>query len=156
MSIRLASYTILVRSYPRSTLAGANFSSPRWRQSTAFREFGGPNEATLAASVALTKSFDDGEGLLHDHHERGFSAGNPALARSIRNRFPYLVRSNHLQVELLKRYRAGDSAQKVHRGIHLTINGLAAGLRNSRATVRIQITFSNLIKSDLIRLEKVI
>jgi phosphoenolpyruvate carboxylase len=61
----------------------------------------------------------------------GFLAGNPALARSIRNRFPYLDPLNHLQVELLKRYRAGDSAEKVHRGIHLTINGLAAGLRNS-------------------------
>ncbi len=47
------------------------------------------------------------------------------------NRFPYLDPLNHLQVELLKRYRAGDSADKVHRGIHLTINGLAAGLRNS-------------------------
>ncbi len=61
----------------------------------------------------------------------GFLATNPALARSIRNRFPYLDPLNHLQVELLKRYRAGDSAAKVHRGIHLTINGLAAGLRNS-------------------------
>ena len=61
----------------------------------------------------------------------GFLASNPALARSIRNRFPYLDPLNHLQVELLKRYRAGDSAAKVHRGIHLTINGLAAGLRNS-------------------------
>ena len=61
----------------------------------------------------------------------GFLAGNPALARSIRNRFPYLDPLNHLQVELLKRYRAGDSAPRVHRGIHLTINGLAAGLRNS-------------------------
>jgi len=61
----------------------------------------------------------------------GLLETNPSLARSIRNRFPYLDPLNHLQVELLKRYRAGDSAQKVHRGIHLTINGLAAGLRNS-------------------------
>ena len=61
----------------------------------------------------------------------GFLENNPSLARSIRNRFPYLDPLNHLQVELLKRYRAGDSAEKVHRGIHLTINGLAAGLRNS-------------------------
>ncbi|HEX4943306.1 MAG TPA: phosphoenolpyruvate carboxylase, partial [Usitatibacteraceae bacterium] len=60
-----------------------------------------------------------------------FLVTNPSLARSIRNRFPYLDPLNHLQVELLKRYRAGDSADKVHRGIHLTINGLAAGLRNS-------------------------
>jgi len=36
-----------------------------------------------------------------------FLAGNPALARSIRNRFPYLDPLNHLQLELLKRYRAG-------------------------------------------------
>jgi phosphoenolpyruvate carboxylase len=61
----------------------------------------------------------------------GFLETNPALARSIRNRFPYLDPLNHLQVELLKRYRAGDSEERVHRGIHLTINGLAAGLRNS-------------------------
>ncbi|MGH9650501.1 MAG: phosphoenolpyruvate carboxylase, partial [Terriglobales bacterium] len=61
----------------------------------------------------------------------GFLESNPALARSIRNRFPYLDPLNHLQVELLKRYRAGEAEEKVKRGIHLTINGLAAGLRNS-------------------------
>jgi phosphoenolpyruvate carboxylase len=62
---------------------------------------------------------------------RGFLETNPTLARSIRNRFPYLDPLNHVQVELLKRYRAGDSEDRVKRGIHLTINGLAAGLRNS-------------------------
>jgi phosphoenolpyruvate carboxylase len=56
---------------------------------------------------------------------------NPVLARSIRNRFPYLDPLNHLQVELLRRYRAGQSEVRIKRGIHLTINGLAAGLRNS-------------------------
>ncbi len=56
---------------------------------------------------------------------------NPTLARSIRNRFPYLDPLNHLQVELLRRYRAGQSDERTRRGIHLTINGLAAGLRNS-------------------------
>jgi phosphoenolpyruvate carboxylase len=56
---------------------------------------------------------------------------NPLLARSIRNRFPYLDPLNHMQIELLKRYRAGDTDQDVVTGIHLTINGLAAGLRNS-------------------------
>ncbi|WP_201839840.1 phosphoenolpyruvate carboxylase [Microvirga zambiensis] len=56
---------------------------------------------------------------------------NPFLARSIRNRFPYLDPLNHLQVELLKRHRAGDLDEKVLEGIHLTINGIAAGLRNS-------------------------
>ncbi|HRE15153.1 MAG TPA: phosphoenolpyruvate carboxylase, partial [Usitatibacteraceae bacterium] len=62
---------------------------------------------------------------------RGFLETNPTLARSIRNRFPYLDPLNHLQVELLKRYRAGDAEERVNRGIHLSINGLAAGLRNS-------------------------
>src|SRR5206468_7752634 len=60
-----------------------------------------------------------------------FLAANPALARSIRNRFPYLDPLNHLQLALLKRHRAGDGDERVKRGIHLSINGLAAGLRNS-------------------------
>jgi phosphoenolpyruvate carboxylase len=56
---------------------------------------------------------------------------NPLLGRSIRNRFPYLDPLNHMQVELLKRYRAGEADEDVATGIRLTINGLAAGLRNS-------------------------
>ena len=56
---------------------------------------------------------------------------NPLLARSIRHRFPYLDPLNHLQLELLRRYRGGDSDEAVTLGIHLTINGIAAGLRNS-------------------------
>jgi len=56
---------------------------------------------------------------------------NPSLARSLRNRFPYIDPLNHMQVELLRRYRAGDADDDVVTGIHLTINGIAAGLRNS-------------------------
>ena len=56
---------------------------------------------------------------------------NPLLARSIRNRFPYLDPLNHIQVELLSRYRSGDPEERIRQGIHLTINGIAAGLRNS-------------------------
>ncbi len=58
-------------------------------------------------------------------------ADNPTLARSIRNRFPYLDPLNHLQVELIRRYRAGDTDERLKRAIHLTINGVSAGLRNS-------------------------
>jgi phosphoenolpyruvate carboxylase len=58
-------------------------------------------------------------------------ADNPTLARSIRNRFPYLDPLNHVQVELLRRYRSGEREERILRMIHLTINGLAAGLRNS-------------------------
>ena len=57
--------------------------------------------------------------------------GNPLLARSIRNRFPYIDPLNHVQIELLRRHRAGDSDPERGAGIHLSINGIAAGLRNS-------------------------
>jgi phosphoenolpyruvate carboxylase len=56
---------------------------------------------------------------------------NPELSRSIRNRVPYIDPLNHLQVELLKRYRSGRKGERIERGIHLSINGIAAGLRNS-------------------------
>jgi phosphoenolpyruvate carboxylase len=57
---------------------------------------------------------------------------SPELARSIRARLPYVDPLNHLQVELISRHRAGrDHAERVQRGIQLTINGIAAGLRNS-------------------------
>jgi phosphoenolpyruvate carboxylase len=58
-------------------------------------------------------------------------ADNPALARSIEHRFPYIDPLHHLQVELIRRYRAGSQAEKVKRGIHISINGIAAGLRNT-------------------------
>jgi phosphoenolpyruvate carboxylase len=56
---------------------------------------------------------------------------NPLLARSIKNRFPYLDPLNHVQIELLKRHRSGGTDERVVQAIHLTINGIAAGLRNS-------------------------
>jgi len=60
---------------------------------------------------------------------------NPALARSIAHRFPYLDPLNHLQVELLRRYRnrreGTAGVERLQRGIHLSINGIAAGLRNT-------------------------
>ena len=58
-------------------------------------------------------------------------AKNPALARSIRNRFPYIDPVHHLQIELVRRYRAGKHDERVQRGIHIAINGIAAGLRNT-------------------------
>jgi phosphoenolpyruvate carboxylase len=56
---------------------------------------------------------------------------NPQLADSIKNRLPYLDPLNHLQVELIKRYREGNLDERIKLGIHLTINGIAAGLRNT-------------------------
>jgi phosphoenolpyruvate carboxylase len=63
-------------------------------------------------------------------------ADNPLLARSMANRFPYMDPLNHLQIALLQRHRelmtSGAPVDEfVRRGIHITINGIAAGLRNS-------------------------
>ncbi|MFD2091789.1 phosphoenolpyruvate carboxylase [Blastococcus deserti] len=58
-------------------------------------------------------------------------ADNPSLARSIRNRFPYLEPLHHLQVEMLRRRRGGDDDALTRRNIQLTINGIATALRNS-------------------------
>jgi phosphoenolpyruvate carboxylase len=62
-------------------------------------------------------------------------ADNPSLARSIRNRFPYLEPLHHLQVEMLRRRRGGedspDDEELTRRNIQLTINGIATALRNS-------------------------
>jgi len=71
------------------------------------------------------------EMLLAITGQEGLLDQNPLLARSIKNRFPYLDPLNHVQIELLKRHRAGDTDEGVVQAIHLTINGIAAGLRNS-------------------------
>ncbi len=63
--------------------------------------------------------------------EKTLLAGNAALQRSIRHRFPYIDPLHHLQVELVRRYREGQADERVQRGIHISINGIAAGLRNT-------------------------
>ena len=75
-------------------------------------------QSSIAALLAITG-------------EKELLALNPLLKRSIRNRFPYLDPVNHIQIELLRRHRSGETDERVQRGIHLTINGVAAGLRNS-------------------------
>ncbi|MEO7775551.1 MAG: phosphoenolpyruvate carboxylase [Steroidobacteraceae bacterium] len=56
---------------------------------------------------------------------------NPALDASIRLRLPYIEPLNLLQVELLKRHRAGETDARVQEGIQLSINAVATALRNS-------------------------
>lgn len=58
-------------------------------------------------------------------------ADNPALERSIAHRSAYIAPLNHLQVELLRRWRAGQVDEKAQNGILISINGVAAGLRNT-------------------------
>jgi phosphoenolpyruvate carboxylase len=56
---------------------------------------------------------------------------NPVLSRSIRVRNPYVDPMSLIQVELLRRKRAGDTSDSLQRAIAATINGIAAGLRNT-------------------------
>jgi len=77
------------------------------------------HEDTLKALFAITST----KALLQNY---------PSLALILRNRIPYIDPLNHLQVDLLRRLRAGRGQQdELRRAVHLTINGVAAGLRNS-------------------------
>ncbi|WP_341714870.1 phosphoenolpyruvate carboxylase [Limnobacter sp.] len=71
------------------------------------------------------------EGLLWLTGQKELLADNPLLKRSIQARFPYVDPLNHVQVELLRRHRQGELDERVARGVHLSINGIATGLRNS-------------------------
>ena len=101
----------------------ATLVTDRKLRKTIFNRLAAEHARTVACLEAIT---GNGERL----------AGNPLLARSIKNRFAYLDPLNHLQVELLKRHRAGAASDshrdaRVQRGIQLSINGIAAGLRNT-------------------------
>ena len=56
---------------------------------------------------------------------------NPVLERSIRLRLPYIEPLNLLQVELLRRWRAGERDARVSEGLHLSVAAIATALRNS-------------------------
>ena len=70
--------------------------------------------------------------------QRALLDRNPVMRRSITYRFPYLDPLNHVQVEMLRRYREqtaqggeGEVSERLRRGVHISINGIAAALRNS-------------------------
>ena len=108
--------------WPRATSPSPR-ATPSWSPTPSFAEsiFGRLREewqASIDAVLAITR-------------QQTLLESNPLLARSIRNRFPYIDPLNHVQIELLRRHRAGDADPGVVQGIHLSINGIAAGLRNS-------------------------
>jgi phosphoenolpyruvate carboxylase len=84
-------------------------------------------EREHARTLAMLKLLTRGELL----------ADNPTLAAALRERFAYIDPLNYLQIELIKRHRAAQrNARKapdkrIQGAIHLTINGIAAGLRNT-------------------------
>ena len=71
------------------------------------------------------------EAILELTGQRALLDRSPRLQNSIRLRLPYIDALNHLQVDLLCRSRAGDDSEETARAIHMSINGVSAGLRNS-------------------------
>ncbi|MEA3391322.1 phosphoenolpyruvate carboxylase [Sphingobium sp. CCH11-B1] len=71
------------------------------------------------------------DGLLAATGQSRLLEKSPALDSSIRLRLPYIEPLNLLQVELLKRHRAGEEDARIKEGIELSINAIATALRNS-------------------------
>ena len=71
------------------------------------------------------------DGLLAATEQARLLERHPKLDASIRLRLPYIEPLNLLQVELLKRHRAGETDARVREGILLSINAIATALRNS-------------------------
>ncbi|XP_038725752.1 phosphoenolpyruvate carboxylase 4 isoform X2 [Tripterygium wilfordii] len=68
--------------------------------------------------------------LVVSEHEK-LSENNRSLRRLIESRLPYLNPLNILQVEILKRLRRDDDNYKLRDALLITINGIAAGMRNT-------------------------
>ena len=58
-------------------------------------------------------------------------AENPYLKESLDYRMPYFNVLNYIQLELIRRQRTGQLSADQDKLIHITINGVATGLRNS-------------------------
>ena len=88
------------RASPRATPSWSATRRCASRSSSACAPNGRPRSTPCARSCASSELLE----------------GNPLLARSIRNRFPYIDPLNHVQIELLRRHRAGDDDPDVVRG----------------------------------------
>ena len=71
------------------------------------------------------------EGLLALTGQSRLLEASPVIDRSIRLRLPYIEPLNLLQVELLRRYRGGETDPRIAEGIQLSLNAIATALRNS-------------------------
>jgi len=71
------------------------------------------------------------DGLLQITRQTRLLEKHPALEASVRLRLPYIEPLNLLQIELIKRHRAGEEDARIGEGILLSINAIATALRNS-------------------------
>ena len=101
-------------------------------------QYAGTGGAALRCPMPCSPRIRDGwqqtrDGLLcwRSPANRGFWRNSPALDASVRLRLPYIEPLNLLQIELLKRHRAGEADARIGEGILLSINAIATGLRNS-------------------------
>jgi phosphoenolpyruvate carboxylase len=76
----------------------------------------------LARAVAAVQRVTGHRELLED---------NPVLRRSIDVRNPYVDPINLVQVELMRRLRSGDDDERLRHAFMVTVNGIAAGMRNT-------------------------
>ena len=71
------------------------------------------------------------EHVLAITEQKSLLAADPVLGENLRARMVYVAPLNHLQVDLLARFRQGDPEPRLRNSILMTINGIAAGMRNS-------------------------
>jgi phosphoenolpyruvate carboxylase len=71
------------------------------------------------------------EHILAVTEQKSLLSADPALGENLRARMVYVAPLNHLQVDLMGRFREGDPEPRLRNSILMTINGIAAGMRNS-------------------------
>ena len=91
---------------------------------------GGADDERLFDVIAAEHDLGVDE-VLRITGEANLLDANPLLQRTLTVRDRYLAPLHHLQVELLARRRGGDSNPDLERALLLTVNGIAAGLRNT-------------------------
>ena len=108
--------------WARPTWAPRGFT-PRWSRMQKLREriydmFEAEFHRTVRAVLAVTR-------------QKELLETNQVLAHSIKLRNPYVDPMHLIQVDMLRRKRAGEDTPEVNRAIAATINGISAGLRNT-------------------------
>ena len=110
---------------------------PRPRSTAASNSFPEHRQATDAESKALASSLRMRilRVCLHEPRTNKEIAGildrDPVLRTTLEIRDNYLEPLHHLQLQLLARHRRGEDDPELERALLLTINGIAAGMRNT-------------------------